>query len=233
MSTRTTKLELFISMADTLFMRKNQKGFAHILIIFVIVIAAIGALGYYAYKNGQLKTIPEQKTVDTPTTIPTQIISEALTSTPSKLDQTANWKTHSDNTYGFRVKYPTNWTIDTDGQYYVRLKSPNQTPDGQEPDSGAVFEIEMNKQTNPITLTELQGFTQSTDTLEISSKTEMALQGNPAISYQANDPTEANIDGLNVGLNNGFLRILMKNYGKLTTDRQIMQQILSTLKFLE
>lgn len=37
-------------------MRKLKWGFAHLFIVFAIAIIGIGALGYFAYKNGQIKT---------------------------------------------------------------------------------------------------------------------------------------------------------------------------------
>jgi hypothetical protein len=216
-------------------MKKHASlGFVHLVPLVLITIVGVGVLGYYAFKSGQIK-MPVEQTSSFSTSqqdsssSPTQIVEKSSTPTSNP---TADWKIYSNNAYGFSLRYPPSWTIDTDDQNYIRLKSPNQTPEGQEPNAGALFEIETNKSDDPVTLDELQAFTKSTDTLQVTSKTESVIQGKPAIFYKAKDLTSAEIEGANVGLSNGFLRILMKNYGKKSADKQTLQQILSTFKFI-
>lgn len=56
-------------------MRKNQSGFAHLVLVLVIVLVGIGALGYFAYKNGQIKVSSPKTVVPDATSItPTPLI---------------------------------------------------------------------------------------------------------------------------------------------------------------
>ena len=48
---------------------RNSKGFAHFLLLLLVVIFAFGGIGYYAYKNGQIK-LPSQKSLKTLTPTP-------------------------------------------------------------------------------------------------------------------------------------------------------------------
>ena len=71
------------------------------LLIFILVILflALGAAGFFAYQNYQLK---QQISQVQPT--PTPLITSAPT-----LDPTANWKTYTSATIGASMKYPATW----------------------------------------------------------------------------------------------------------------------------
>lgn len=69
----------------------KQKGFTHILLILVVAVG-IGALGYFAYKNGQIKLVQQEN---------------SLLPSPAK-DLTKDWKIYTNNKYGFEFKYPPN-----------------------------------------------------------------------------------------------------------------------------
>jgi len=78
---------------------KNNKGFAHLFILVVLALVIFGGIGYYAYKNGQLKLIPsENQAIVSPT--PT-----------TGVDETENWKTYTNEEVGFEFKYPSNWQV--------------------------------------------------------------------------------------------------------------------------
>lgn len=76
----------------------NQKGFANtILVVVIIILAGIG--GYYFLKK------PAKVVVSpTPTATPTVTV-----------NPTANWKTYTNNQYGYEFKYPNNYSVSTTG----------------------------------------------------------------------------------------------------------------------
>ncbi|MDO8592317.1 MAG: hypothetical protein Q7R92_00920 [bacterium] len=98
----------------------NQKGFANIVLVVVIVIL-VGAVGYFVVVK-KLGPIAGQ----TPTPTPTQ----TKTTTPTPKDETANWKTYTNAQYGLEVKYPSNWTSkgswsENGGFFYVAFGTAN------------------------------------------------------------------------------------------------------------
>src|SRR3989337_3621902 len=62
----------------------NQKGFAHLLLILVIVLITVAGIGYLAYKNGRIRIIPSQKQT---IVSPTPIKSDAKTSQQNPLKE--------------------------------------------------------------------------------------------------------------------------------------------------
>ncbi len=83
-----------ISPAPSSVLVRGSKGFVEVLILIILALIVIGGIGYYAYKNGQMK-LPNQ-------TAPTN-----LTSAP---DPTANWETYTSTQFNFSIKHPTSWT---------------------------------------------------------------------------------------------------------------------------
>ena len=71
---------------------KNQKGIIHLFVIIILALAVVGGIGYYAYKNGQIKSIPQGNLSPTPAT-----------------DETANWKTYRNDKLGFELKHPSDF----------------------------------------------------------------------------------------------------------------------------
>ena len=80
-------------------MKKNQRGFADIIFILVIV-SLIGVVGVFAYRKGQLRREVDRKQ-------PVQ--KESMTSVDEMgedVDQIANWETYSNQDFGVRFQYP-------------------------------------------------------------------------------------------------------------------------------
>ena len=75
-------------------MDKNSKGYAQFLLSLILSFVLITGIGYWAYKNGQIRLTPQQRLAPTPT--PT-------------LKTTANWKTYRNKKHGFVFKYPQVW----------------------------------------------------------------------------------------------------------------------------
>lgn len=99
---------------------QNQKGFILPVVIAVIIIAILGAGGYFVYKQ-----------YSAPKLTPTACTQEAkicpdgsavgrtgpnceFTACPviqNQTDQTAGWKTYKSDKWGFEIEYPSNWTM--------------------------------------------------------------------------------------------------------------------------
>ncbi|MDP3792162.1 MAG: PsbP-related protein [bacterium] len=82
----------------------NQKGFANIILIVVIVVL-VGAVGYFAFVK-KSEPIAQQAT-PTPTQTKTPV-----SPTPTPTSETTNLKTYTDSKYSFEIKYPQNWKLD-------------------------------------------------------------------------------------------------------------------------
>ena len=98
----------------------NQKGFANIVLVVVIVLI-VGAVGYFAFVKKSAR-LAEQTQTTTQT-------NNSVSPIPTQKDETANWKTYSNSKYNFSLKYPNGWTIeeptnaDTTGRV-ISLRSP-------------------------------------------------------------------------------------------------------------
>ncbi len=73
----------------------NQKGFANIVLILVIV-AIVGAVSYFAFV----------KKSSTPTQTNTTVAS-----TPTPKDETTTWNTYGDDKFGYEVRYPKGYVV--------------------------------------------------------------------------------------------------------------------------
>ena len=71
-------------------------GFAHIIVLVLIVLVGVGGIGYWMYKNGQIKVTPSQNQQQ-----------NTLTTTPAP-QIPSDWKTYRNEEYGFEFKYPSN-----------------------------------------------------------------------------------------------------------------------------
>ena len=102
----------------------NQKGFANIIFVVVIVIL-VGAVGYFALVKKsepiaqQPTPTPTQKVQPTtPATTPTPTPSP----TPASTDSTANWKTYGVSGYnGYEFKYPQSDTLVTGNELQNKI----------------------------------------------------------------------------------------------------------------
>lgn len=92
-------------------MRKSRKGFAHPFLMLVAAIFGIGALSYYAYKNGQVKLTPNSNVFIEPHEI-----------TPTPYEEVANG-VYTNNFYHFRFKYAHNLLINFND---LRWNTPDQ-----------------------------------------------------------------------------------------------------------
>ena len=83
-------------------MKQNARGFVHLLVPLILALIVLAGIGYYAYKNGQIKLIPQGNLSPTPAT-----------------DETANWIEYINTKHSYLVKYPENWIYKELNQDYV------------------------------------------------------------------------------------------------------------------
>jgi hypothetical protein len=96
-------------------MKNNQKGFASMVLIGVIVVlVAVG--GYFAFvkKSEPITQQPVQAPVTTQENTPTPItqapnVEKQNADYQALINETANWKTYANTQYGFEFKYPSDW----------------------------------------------------------------------------------------------------------------------------
>lgn len=108
----------------------NQKGFANIILV-VVVVVLVGAVGYFAFVK------KSEPTAQQPTPTPTQIntpISPAPTpttqQTPPKADETQGWLVFTNKKYNYSFKHPqgssvwsNQYATDEDEAFNVYLSS--------------------------------------------------------------------------------------------------------------
>ena len=93
-------------------MKKNQRGFGAVeLVLIVVVIGLLGAVGWLVYDRQQKEDSESTKN----SSQTSQTASKESESTTAKAedtkDETADWKTYTDNKWKFLAKYPSDWTM--------------------------------------------------------------------------------------------------------------------------
>ncbi|OGZ43659.1 MAG: hypothetical protein A3C80_04560 [Candidatus Ryanbacteria bacterium RIFCSPHIGHO2_02_FULL_45_43] len=91
------------------FNHMNQRGFANMVLVVVIVIL-VGAVGYFMF----VKKFEPGSQQPTPT--PTQT-NTAVSPTPTPQSETAQWKIFTNTEYKYRINYPPDWEL---GQITVK-----------------------------------------------------------------------------------------------------------------
>lgn len=87
----------------------KSKPWVKIGVVAAVILLLLGAIGYLAYQNYQLKnqSAPEPISSQQPTQVPAQ--------PTTKPDPTANWQTYVNEKYGFEIKYPPEAAFDEEG----------------------------------------------------------------------------------------------------------------------
>ncbi|HLC94232.1 MAG TPA: hypothetical protein VJH96_01545 [Patescibacteria group bacterium] len=83
-----------------------------VLLLFAAVIAFASSVGTYMYMTSQKN---QESPTNQPLVIPQTAVSPTSTSANpiTTSDETANWKTYTNNRYGYNIKYPANWFVST------------------------------------------------------------------------------------------------------------------------
>ena len=99
-------------------MTKNSKGVAHLFILIILALIIVGGIGYYAYKNGQIKLTPLEKSSVPPAPTANQAPDGSL----------ANWKTYKNEKYGFELKYPEEFEVKEEFDGDLKVEFTNFIP---------------------------------------------------------------------------------------------------------
>ncbi len=107
-SPQTTEVQPVLSAKDN---QPKTNNFLAILLS-VLLFISVSIAGFFAFQTQKLvKELTAlkagEKVVALATNEPTI---EPVATESSETDPTANWKTYTNNTYGFLIKYPTSWT---------------------------------------------------------------------------------------------------------------------------
>jgi hypothetical protein len=109
----------------------NQRGFANVILVVVIVIF-VSVVGYFALVK---KSEPVAQQQSTPTSSQmTTSTKTPVSPTPIAKDETAVWNTFTDTRYGFEFQYPATWEATAndsegqvpDGAVIVRVVNPSR-----------------------------------------------------------------------------------------------------------
>ncbi len=92
-------------------MNKQTRGISEIFVLIALALFVVIGIGYYAYKNGQIKFTPTQKQV---------IVSPTPTSTTDEIE---NWDKYTNSEYNYQLNYPTGWEVSTFGNDNVNTAS--------------------------------------------------------------------------------------------------------------
>ena len=92
--------------------KKYQSGFAHLIVITVILaVALVGTLGFVYWQN----FIQQKSSASTKTPVVKASSTVVTTGTPT--GKATTYKTYKDNQYNFTFKYPDTWSLTTDTSY--------------------------------------------------------------------------------------------------------------------
>ena len=144
-------------------MKMNQKGFANIILVVVIVIL-VGAVGYFVFVK-KSEPIAQQ-----PTSITTQRPA-TQSPTPTQQGNTVNQKIYS--VPGMRFEYPDTWQVKT-GTSGVRTTATFVVPENPDDFYGEVFMVSYAPNQGGLTLEEWWSEASKSDRYQKSSETTIA-----------------------------------------------------------
>ena len=200
----------------------RQKGFSPLIII--LVIAILGVVGYFAYKN----YISPKGTILGPYS-PSPID----TATPNL---TANWKTYTNDTYGFSFEYPGDYSYSESPQKDSAYFAPNQYKTS---DITALPVITFAMLQFPDSVNNLQDELNQikiSDPNEIQNVKNIVVNGSQAIQFNELRGNELDTQILLKTKINGNSIFLIKltDYDKADNNMlRVYSQILSTFKFTQ
>jgi Tfp pilus assembly protein FimT len=162
--------------------RKNEAGFGAVeLLIILAVVALIGGVGYFVYKNQHKATTASVTTTTTPTPTKSVTATPAKTTTPTPAQDTRLQYENKD--LGLTFKYPSDWKIVDESDNLgtlIRVQSPDFVR-GDQSVSGTQISVSLNASHNTYSA-DKQGAATSTYGYHNDVK-DLTVGGKPAFSY--------------------------------------------------
>jgi len=195
-----------------------------LIALIVVILAGVGFFGWIYW---------QKKTANPAPTIPAPV-----STTSSSVVSTADWKTYTNDQYGFSFKYPTGWIVNTKDPKGITLNSPQSVADktkctdaGESPyckDDLTVFYFDtINGLTNNSNISNLDDFIAKTSVLDGSKK--ITIGG-----YPAYEGIKGDISAYYVIYIEKDSHIYEIFFGKRSTKAELTSietQILSTFQF--
>ncbi len=202
------------------------------LLLILMVLLLVGLVGYGGYYFGKYYSAPvARQIVPSPLAIP-------VNPTPvAPIDPTARWKTYTNSLLGIEFKYPSDWSEEKIDENNLRLVSPDVLKEaGASPTNGAMIDISFRK----IRETVDQLYDRVKDGNDaggplVFNKTKTSFQGKPTVTFEEKSALLENslTKVTAVITESGIYTIRLQTFDKEQTERQMLDQILSTFKFVD
>jgi len=202
-------------------MNSNSKGFAQFIIILAGTLVVILAIGFFAFKNGQIRTSHSQKSLLALTPTPNIYPSED-TILPENIKSTIYKKEF------YSIQLPNTWKQDPkQSDRYITSRSTNQKGEGDFTPGFAAIEVHITKLPAP----------ENDFNPELKVREDINFKGYSGIKETGYQGVAGTVCTINIHVNANNLRYFVS----LTTQDEELKnvfiqefnQILSTLKFLE
>jgi hypothetical protein len=86
-----------------------QKGFAHMMIMFAVAVAAVGVAAYLLGKQSGNSIMPTVEVVNTSSPAP-------VASASPVSNENAEWKSYTNAKYRYTFEYPSDWVVEDTGE---------------------------------------------------------------------------------------------------------------------
>lgn len=212
--------------------KKDRGHLIKVLVIVVLCAVLFGAIGYIL---GSKKTIkPEAPVAETAIIEASEVPVVNSPTTSTTADVTANWKTYTNDTYGFSFKYPSGWTYITSStdRDPLQVIVSTQGTINSEADPSTTITLTSESVDSVVSVDESR-YSATAD----YSKSTSTFAGQPAtiIQYSSNERDSTNINKIVIFAKDNLTYVL----GGITTDnlytanesRAEFDNILSTFQF--
>ena len=232
---------MYIPMKKT----QNSAGFIQIILVLAVIVLVGGGMYYFETLKNKSEVV-----IETPTNEPVaqETQKPGLPTVKPTTDPTAGWKTYTNVTNNFSIKYPSNWSSGSQGPVkdaWQQISSPDLAPKGsQQPQIGMNVSIRVYKQDHIIYQSDLEKFeatkglpSQNVGAYQIF-KNIGSIGVTPLITYEyeSNDqsyPYHYWVMDIAENNNTNIISIVVTDFkeDKSLNTKELADQILSTFKF--
>jgi ABC-type glycerol-3-phosphate transport system permease component len=110
--------------------KKSDTNWIALIILLILVVVFAGGVYWYQTKSTQEAEVvtASPAVTNSPSVTPTSTPTSTPSTTPTVTDETANWKTYTNDTIAFSFKYPETWktislAVDTEGGIYQMTRT--------------------------------------------------------------------------------------------------------------